>query len=88
MPNAVEYNPVYISSIQKRPKNALLLIGPEGDFSEKEKERLVALQSTPVVLSLNRLRTETAAIAFTANITSHFAYLSTLSKAKKKVTSK
>jgi RsmE family RNA methyltransferase len=45
------------------PKNALMLIGPEGDFSFAEKEMLVTKGAHAVFVSSNRLRTETAAIA-------------------------
>lgn len=40
-----------------------LVIGPEGDFSEGEKKILRSINSIPVKLSDNRLRSETAAIA-------------------------
>ncbi|WP_158976755.1 16S rRNA (uracil(1498)-N(3))-methyltransferase [Cellulophaga sp. L1A9] len=42
--------------------NALILIGPEGDFSTPEIELALNLGYTPVSLGENRLRTETAAI--------------------------
>lgn len=42
--------------------NASLLIGPEGDFSEKEVKDAVAKGFQPVSLGTNRLRTETAAL--------------------------
>ena len=41
----------------------LVLIGPEGDFSEKEVEQAVSSGFHPVSLGNNRLRTETAGIA-------------------------
>ncbi len=43
-------------------KNALLLIGPEGDFSKAEIEMAIAHGFIPVSLSEKRLRTETAGI--------------------------
>lgn len=43
-------------------KNALLLIGPEGDFSKTEVEVAIANGFVPVSLSEKRLRTETAGI--------------------------
>lgn len=51
-----------IKEIYKKGENALILIGPEGDFSEKEVEE--ALQSGFEAISLgeSRLRTETAAL--------------------------
>lgn len=44
------------------PKIAIL-IGPEGDFSEKEVELAMAAGFTPIHLGASRLRTETAAVA-------------------------
>jgi 16S rRNA (uracil1498-N3)-methyltransferase len=43
--------------------NVLLLIGPEGDFSEEEVAMAVACGFQPVSLGESRLRTETAALA-------------------------
>lgn len=40
-----------------------ILIGPEGDFTAEEAERLAAAGVRPVGLGPHRLRTETAAIA-------------------------
>ena len=40
----------------------LVLIGPEGDFSEEEVNEALALGFKPVGLGKARLRTETAAI--------------------------
>lgn len=45
-----------------RRENALILIGPEGDFSEEEIDRAVSLGFEPVGLGDNRLRTETACL--------------------------
>ena len=42
--------------------NALVLIGPEGDFSPDELNRCLTLGFQPVTLGNNRLRTETAAL--------------------------
>jgi 16S rRNA (uracil1498-N3)-methyltransferase len=50
----------------KAPSNALILIGPEGDFSPAEVEQALAAGFTPVTLGECRLRTETAALAATA----------------------
>jgi len=44
-------------------KDALLLVGPEGDFSEREVALALAQQFVPVNLGPNRLRTETAGLA-------------------------
>ena len=40
----------------------LVLIGPEGDFSEKEVADALSLGFIPVSLGNSRLRTETAAV--------------------------
>ena len=44
-------------------QDTLVLIGPEGDFSEEEVKRCVEQGFEPVSLGTNRLRTETAAVA-------------------------
>ena len=46
--------------------DALMLIGPEGDFSAVEVEAALAAGFVPVTLGPSRLRTETAALAATA----------------------
>lgn len=43
-------------------ENALILIGPEGDFSEQEVEEAIANGFQPITLGESRLRTETAAL--------------------------
>ena len=43
--------------------NALILIGPEGDFSGEEVAAALAAGFVPVTLGASRLRTETAALA-------------------------
>lgn len=48
-------------SIEKS-KSIIVLIGPEGDFTEGEVENAVEIGFTPVSLGKNRLRTETAGI--------------------------
>ena len=57
-----ETNKKTLKSILKPNQNATLLIGPEGDFSEKEIQ--LALENNFIAVSLGntRLRTETAAI--------------------------
>ena len=47
-------------------QSALILIGPEGDFSENETSTAIKLGFTPLSLGNQRLRTETAGIAATA----------------------
>jgi len=47
----------------KPKQNVVILIGPEGDFSEKEIKDAIQSGFTPISLGVSRLRTETAAIA-------------------------
>lgn len=51
-----------LKSLIKRGENITLLIGPEGDFSNKEIKMALENNYTPVTLGSTRLRTETAAI--------------------------
>ena len=51
-----------LKSLLKTNENITLLIGPEGDFSEKEIALAIENKFIPVSLGNNRLRTETAAI--------------------------
>lgn len=51
-----------LAKIHTSGKKALILIGPEGDFSEKEIELARNNGFIPVSISQSRLRTETAAI--------------------------
>lgn len=46
----------------RKGENALILIGPEGDFSEEEVKRSVNLGFEPVSMGGTRLRSETAAL--------------------------
>jgi 16S rRNA (uracil1498-N3)-methyltransferase len=46
----------------ERGRDVLVLIGPEGDFSEKEVADALALGFVPVSLGNSRLRTETAGV--------------------------
>jgi len=52
-----------IADIYSRGEDALILIGPEGDFSEDEIRRASEKGFSPVHLGYNRLRSETAGIA-------------------------
>lgn len=54
-----------------RSKPCLLLIGPEGDFTEQEMKRLEAAGAKPIGLGRNRLRVETAAIAVVTGAVLH-----------------
>lgn len=51
-----------LTSIYKKNQNALILIGPEGDFSEEEVQKALDNGFTPISLGDNRLRTETACL--------------------------
>ncbi|MFV7234868.1 16S rRNA (uracil(1498)-N(3))-methyltransferase [Flavobacterium sp. ZB4R12] len=57
-----ETNKKTLKSVLKPSKNITLLIGPEGDFTEKEIELALDTNYIPVSLGNTRLRTETAAI--------------------------
>lgn len=46
----------------KKGEDALILIGPEGDFSEQEVELAIKAGFEPISLGQSRLRTETAAL--------------------------
>jgi len=58
-----------LSQAYQKNENVLILIGPEGDFSEEEVELSKEQGFIPVSLGTSRLRTETAAL--TACITIH-----------------
>lgn len=51
-----------LKKVYQPDENVLLLIGPEGDFSEKEVEEALAYGFEPISLGNSRLRTETAAL--------------------------
>jgi|SRR5690606_17793328 16S rRNA (uracil1498-N3)-methyltransferase len=53
----------YLAGICSSTGKYLILIGPEGDFSETEIEQALSLGYQPVSLGNSRLRTETAALA-------------------------
>lgn len=48
---------------ERQSGDAIILIGPEGDFTEQEVQSALAAGFMPVSLGTNRLRTETAAMA-------------------------
>jgi 16S rRNA (uracil1498-N3)-methyltransferase len=54
-----------ISSIYKKGENALMLIGPEGDFTKEEIKLALDNGFIPVSLNEKTLRTETAALSAT-----------------------
>jgi len=51
-----------LKQIYHAGKNALILIGPEGDFSLEEISLAIQQGFQPVTLGKSRLRTETAAL--------------------------
>ncbi|SBW00060.1 16S rRNA (uracil(1498)-N(3))-methyltransferase [uncultured Dysgonomonas sp.] len=53
---------VLLKDIYKKSGNALILIGPEGDFSEEEVRMAIDNGFEPISLGESRLRTETAAL--------------------------
>ena len=53
----------FIGNVLPRGGDTLVLIGPEGDFSEEEIAAARAAGFTEVSLGESRLRTETAALA-------------------------
>jgi len=52
----------HLANAYKKGENALILIGPEGDFSEEEVALAIKNGFQPVSLGESRLRTETAAL--------------------------
>ena len=59
---------VPLTQIYKKGENALILIGPEGDFSEEEVESAINTGFKPISLGESRLRTETASLVATHTI--------------------
>jgi 16S rRNA (uracil1498-N3)-methyltransferase len=57
-----ETNKKSLKDVIKLNENVTVLIGPEGDFSEKEIQLAIENNYIPVSLGNTRLRTETAAI--------------------------
>lgn len=51
-----------LKDVFKRGEDALVLIGPEGDFSEEEVKKALDKGFAPISLGKSRLRTETAAL--------------------------
>ena len=51
-----------LKDILQRGEDALVLIGPEGDFSEEEVQKAIGQGFRPISLGRSRLRTETAAL--------------------------
>ena len=61
--HCIEDKKQLIKDIYKPNGNALILIGPEGDFSDEEINVAISAGFIPVTLGKSRLRTETAALA-------------------------
>jgi 16S rRNA (uracil1498-N3)-methyltransferase len=57
------FNRSKISEVYSKNENVLILIGPEGDFSDEEIISAVEKNFIPVHLGHSRLRTETAGVA-------------------------
>lgn len=51
-----------LKEVLRPGEDALVLIGPEGDFSEEEVQKAIAAGFQPISLGKSRLRTETAAL--------------------------
>lgn len=51
-----------LKDVIRKGEDALVLIGPEGDFSEEEVKKAIENGFTPISLGKSRLRTETAAL--------------------------
>lgn len=56
-------NPEHLKTVAQRDSDAMVLIGPEGDFSPQEIVEAVNKNFRKVSLGSNRLRTETAGLA-------------------------
>jgi 16S rRNA (uracil1498-N3)-methyltransferase len=54
-----------LKDVVRRGEDALVMIGPEGDFSEEEVRMAVEAGFQPISLGRSRLRTETAALVAT-----------------------
>ncbi|MDO5523696.1 MAG: 16S rRNA (uracil(1498)-N(3))-methyltransferase [Bacteroidia bacterium] len=52
-----------LAQAYRKHENALILVGPEGDFSEEEVQAAIDSGFEPISLGENRLRTETACFA-------------------------
>ena len=57
-----ENEKLLMKEVYKPDSNALILIGPEGDFSNEEIKSAISYGFTPISLGKSRLRTETAAL--------------------------
>ena len=60
----------YLGNLIKKERDTLILIGPEGDFSEEEINFALQNGFKPISLGKQRLRTETAAVVATVIVSS------------------
>ncbi|KAI4295791.1 hypothetical protein L6164_035799 [Bauhinia variegata] len=58
-----------LTSLTKETNGGLIIIGPEGDFTEKEVSMIMEAGATAVGLGPHRLRVETATISLLATVT-------------------
>jgi 16S rRNA (uracil1498-N3)-methyltransferase len=58
-----EWERAKISDVYNKGEEAVILIGPEGDFSMQEVEKAMSKKFTQIHLGTSRLRTETAGVA-------------------------
>ena len=70
--HCVDYNKTHIAGISLDFKPLVILIGPEGDFSQNEIKAAISKNYLPISLGENRLRTETAALFATQTISTLF----------------
>ena len=63
-----EFFRILKESVYNRNENVLILIGPEGDFSENEVEQAIQQGCKPVTFGNSRLRTETAGLVACSTI--------------------
>lgn len=61
---------------EKPPKDVLLVVGPEGGFTQEEERQAITRGAIPVKLSRTILRVETAAISFMAIIVNYVEKIS------------
>jgi 16S rRNA (uracil1498-N3)-methyltransferase len=52
-----------VSDVYTKSRNAIILVGPEGDFTKEEIDSAINRKFIPIHLGTSRLRTETAGIA-------------------------
>lgn len=57
-----EYERIFLGKAYQPEESAVVLIGPEGDFSSVEVGKCINAGFTPITLGNSRLRTETAAV--------------------------